>query len=64
MRERGVKLQEVRIIPDEKDRIVDTVLELSRRHTYVITSGGIGKRFFSTLLYKQEQHTMILPMKV
>lgn len=63
MRERGVKLQEVRIIPDEMDRIVETVLELSNRYTYVITSGGIGRTFFSNLI-KQEQHMMILHMKV
>lgn len=38
----GVRLAEVRIIPDVKETIIDTVRTLSDRFDYVFTSGGIG----------------------
>jgi len=38
----GIDLQEVRIIADERQAIVETVNELRRRYTYLITCGGIG----------------------
>ena len=38
----GLNLFEVRIIPDEKLVIKDTVLELSKKSDYVFTTGGIG----------------------
>ena len=42
LNEAGVRLMEVRIIPDIKQVIIDTV-NLCRRHfTYVLTTGGIG----------------------
>ena len=38
----GIKLLEARIIPDIKQVIIDTVLELSAQCDLVFTSGGIG----------------------
>ncbi|MCR9269276.1 MAG: molybdopterin-binding protein [Hyphomonadaceae bacterium] len=38
----GVPVKEVRIVPDEQDRIVDAVNSLRERYTYVFTTGGIG----------------------
>lgn len=39
---RGIRLREVRIVPDEHDRIVAAVQALSADHDHVFTSGGIG----------------------
>ena len=38
----GIRLKEVRIVPDEEDEIVATVNALRQRYTYVFTTGGIG----------------------
>lgn len=38
----GVRLREVRVIPDDEAMIVDTVNELRARYAYVFTTGGIG----------------------
>ena len=38
----GIKLEEVRIIPDVQSIIVKTVLSLSKTYNYVFTTGGIG----------------------
>lgn len=38
----GVRLSEVRVIPDIKDVIVGTVNEMRGNHDYVFTTGGIG----------------------
>ena len=38
----GVRLAEVRIVPDIEERIVGSVRELSKRFDYVFSSGGIG----------------------
>ncbi len=38
----GINLKEARIIQDEKKVIINTVLEFSKKFTYVFTSGGIG----------------------
>lgn len=38
----GVRLTEVRVIPDHADKIVDTVNEMREAHDYVFTTGGIG----------------------
>tara|TARA_B100000029_G_C17334997_1_gene873125 strand:- start:11 stop:757 length:747 start_codon:yes stop_codon:yes gene_type:complete len=38
----GVKLDEVRIIPDVESIIVKTVTEVRRKFKYVFTTGGIG----------------------
>jgi molybdenum cofactor synthesis domain-containing protein len=39
---RGIRLREVRIVPDEHDRIVEAVNALRQAHDHVFTSGGIG----------------------
>jgi molybdenum cofactor synthesis domain-containing protein len=38
----GIDLEEVRIVPDEEDRIVDALNALRERYDYIFTSGGIG----------------------
>ncbi|MEM1317282.1 MAG: competence/damage-inducible protein A [Pseudomonadota bacterium] len=38
----GIDLEEVRVVPDDQDRIVEAVNALRARYTYVFTSGGIG----------------------
>jgi molybdenum cofactor synthesis domain-containing protein len=38
----GVKVQEVRVIPDIENKIVDTVKKLKAENDYVFTTGGIG----------------------
>ncbi len=38
----GIPVREVRIVPDEQDRIVEAVNALRDAYTYVFTTGGIG----------------------
>ncbi len=38
----GIKMKEVRIVPDEEAEIVDAVNALRTRYDYVFTTGGIG----------------------
>ena len=38
----GVKVQEVRVIPDIKEVIIKTINEVRKKNTYVFTTGGIG----------------------
>lgn len=38
----GIPVKEVRIVPDEQDRIVEGVNALRAAYTYVFTTGGIG----------------------
>lgn len=38
----GIETMEVRIIPDDIERIASTINILRRDHTYVFTTGGIG----------------------
>tara|TARA_B100001971_G_scaffold197153_1_gene205587 strand:+ start:439 stop:1191 length:753 start_codon:yes stop_codon:yes gene_type:complete len=38
----GVKVQEVRVIPDVEEVIVKTINEVRKKNTYVFTTGGIG----------------------
>tara|TARA_A100001011_G_C14252865_1_gene818697 strand:- start:201 stop:929 length:729 start_codon:yes stop_codon:yes gene_type:complete len=38
----GITVNEVRIIPDNKDHIVACINNLRNKYTYVFTSGGIG----------------------
>ena len=38
----GVKVQEVRVIPDVEDVIVKTISEVRKKNNYVFTTGGIG----------------------
>ena len=38
----GVQVSEVRVIPDKREKIIDTVNELREKYDYVFTTGGIG----------------------
>ena len=38
----GVKVNEVRVIPDIEDTIIETINHLRKVHNYVFTTGGIG----------------------
>jgi len=38
----GVKVNEVRVIPDVEKKIIDTLKELKKKNNYVFTTGGIG----------------------
>jgi len=38
----GIRLAEVRIVPDVEDRIVEAVNQLRARNDYLFTTGGIG----------------------
>jgi molybdenum cofactor synthesis domain-containing protein len=42
LNQHGIRLAEVRIIPDDMDRIAETVNELRAAHDYLFTTGGIG----------------------
>ena len=42
LNEQGIRLAEVRIVPDDIGRIGDTVNELRQAHDYLFTTGGIG----------------------
>jgi molybdenum cofactor synthesis domain-containing protein len=42
LKDQGIRLREVRIIPDVRKTIVDCVNELRAQHDYVFTTGGIG----------------------
>ena len=42
LNEQGIRLVEVRIVPDDHGRIADTVNELRAGHDYLFTTGGIG----------------------
>ena len=42
LNELGVKLEEVRVIPDIENSIIRTINELKKNFNYVFTTGGIG----------------------
>jgi molybdenum cofactor synthesis domain-containing protein len=42
LNEQGIRLGEVRIVPDDIGRIAETVNALRRTHDYLFTTGGIG----------------------
>lgn len=42
LNEQGIRLSEVRIVPDDLQRIVETVNALRTDHDYLFTTGGIG----------------------
>ena len=42
LNELGVKLEEVRIIPDIESTIIKTINEVKKKFNYVFTTGGIG----------------------
>ena len=42
LNEQGIRLAEVRVVPDDLQRIAETVNELRAEHDYLFTTGGIG----------------------
>jgi len=42
LNELGVKLEEVRVIPDIEDSIIQTIKEIRKKFNYIFTTGGIG----------------------
>lgn len=42
LNEQGIRLAEVRIVPDDQHRIVEAVNALRTRYDYLFTTGGIG----------------------
>lgn len=42
LNDQGIRLSEVRIVPDDHQRIVETVNALRSTHDYLFTTGGIG----------------------
>lgn len=40
--ERGIRLLEVRVVPDIEDRIITAIREMSPKADYMFTTGGIG----------------------
>ena len=38
----GVKVEEVRVVPDQEKIIVETLNHLRKNYNYVFTTGGIG----------------------
>ena len=38
----GVKVVEVRVVPDEEEIIINTLNQLRKKYDYVFTTGGIG----------------------
>ena len=42
LNQHGIRLAEVRVVPDDMGRIADTVNELRAAHDYLFTTGGIG----------------------
>jgi len=42
LNEQGIRLGEVRVVPDESERIGEAVNALRVRHDYLFTTGGIG----------------------
>ncbi len=42
LNEQGIRLAEVRIVPDDMERIAEAVNALRAAHDYLFTTGGIG----------------------
>ena len=42
LNDQGIELAEVRVVPDQEERIVDAVNALRSRYDYCFTTGGIG----------------------
>ncbi len=38
----GIKIEEVRIVPDIENEIIKSIMDLSKNFNYVLTTGGIG----------------------
>ena len=68
----GIKVKEVRIVPDEEREIIKNVLSLSKQNNYVLTTGGIGpthdditsksisKAFKKKYIYHNEAYNILL----
>ena len=68
----GIKVNEVRIVPDIESKIVTNVLSLSKKNNYVLTTGGIGpthdditaksisKAFKKKYTYHKEAYNILL----
>ena len=68
----GIKVSEVRIVPDIESKIVKNVLSLSKKNNYVLTTGGIGpthdditaksisKAFKKKYTYHKEAYNILL----
>ena len=71
LNELGVKLEEVRVIPDTENSIIKTVKDLKKNFNYVFTTGGIGpthdditsksiaKAFSLSYGYNKEAYTIL-----
>jgi molybdenum cofactor synthesis domain-containing protein len=67
----GISILEVRIIPDIEKKIISNILDLSKKFTYVFTTGGIGpthdditalsisKAFGVKYNFNQEAHSIL-----
>jgi molybdenum cofactor synthesis domain-containing protein len=42
LNQQGIRLAEVRVVPDDAERIAEAVNRLRTRHDYLFTTGGIG----------------------
>ncbi len=42
MQEKGIRVMQARVIPDQRSTIVNAINELRQAHDYVFTTGGIG----------------------
>ena len=42
LNELGVKVEEVRVIPDLENFIVNTINDVRKKYKYIFTTGGIG----------------------
>ena len=42
LNEQGIRLAEVRVVPDDAERIAEAVNALRAAHDYLFTTGGIG----------------------
>tara|TARA_B100001027_G_scaffold55360_1_gene37209 strand:+ start:475 stop:1212 length:738 start_codon:yes stop_codon:yes gene_type:complete len=42
LNEKGISVEEVRVIPDKEQVIIDTVNEIRTKYAYIFTTGGIG----------------------
>jgi molybdenum cofactor synthesis domain-containing protein len=40
--DRGIRVREIRVVPDEVDQIADAVAALGQACTFVVTTGGLG----------------------
>lgn len=38
----GINLKEVRIVPDQEDKIITAINDLKKQYNYIFTTGGIG----------------------